>query len=191
MLRHRAIRRILALAALCLVVAPASASARVSVIPSDVNGDGLADVLVTDSVDVVDSTNKATVIFGSRELAAVPNYDQPGARGFRIVGGGGIEYAEIAGDTNGDGLADVLVNTSEGGPTLVYGRQSTEPRVLHRSMAERCSSRGAVAGRRHLVGERSVWLVARGCSRDQRRRHATRRSHRRGQHDCQRHDRVA
>ena len=153
MLRHRATRRILALAALCLVVAPASASARVSVIPSDVNGDGLADVLVTDSVDVVDSTNKATVIFGSRERGAVPNYDQPGARGFRIGGGGGIEYAEIAGDTNGDGLADVLVNTNQGGPTLVYGRQSTEPVDLDKLGGDGQALRRLSGDPSHVVGD--------------------------------------
>ena len=155
MLSHRTRRRIAALAVLAaaglVVVAPASA--KVGVIPSDVNGDGLADVLVTDSVDVVDSTNRATVIFGSRERAAVPNYDQPGARGFRIGGGNGVEYAEIAGDTNGDGLADLLVSTSDGGPTLVYGRTSTEPVDLDHLGSDGQALKQLSGDPSHVVGD--------------------------------------
>src|SRR5687768_973514 len=103
-----AMRPLLIAAALALFTAwPARAAA--PPIHTDVNGDGLADVALLDDVDSIDAAG-ATVLFGSRDRGAPAAREEPGDRGFRIVGGPSdtMGGAEVIGDVNGDGLADVL-----------------------------------------------------------------------------------
>jgi hypothetical protein len=107
-----------------LALTPATGAAKPS--SHDVNGDGLADVVVTQYRDSIDS-HYATVIFGSRDRAATVSATKPGARGFRINAQYvGIETAEIMGDANGDGLADIFTD-QDGSMSIVYGKRGTAP----------------------------------------------------------------
>nr|WP_285292760.1 FG-GAP-like repeat-containing protein [Aureimonas altamirensis] len=79
----------------------------------DLNGDGLADLLVG-APGSSSQTGKAYVVYGKTSTAAV-NLSALGAAGFSITGicagdaaGNSLSYA---GDVNGDGLADLIVNT--------------------------------------------------------------------------------
>ena len=100
----------------------------------DVNGDGLADVVV--GAPDGGSAGAAYVVFGQRtavnvDLAAL------GASGFRIDGASDLDQAGTAvagaGDVNGDGLADILIGapstdengTNSGSAYVVFGRQAT------------------------------------------------------------------
>jgi hypothetical protein len=105
----------------------------------DVNGDGLADVIVgAYPADQNGRQNSGSVwvVFGKRDLAVV-HLATLGAGGFRIDGavagdGAGFSVAG-AGDVNGDGLADVLLSarfaTAHGAETgsayVVFGKQSS------------------------------------------------------------------
>ncbi|MEA2478860.1 MAG: hypothetical protein QOJ07_782 [Thermoleophilaceae bacterium] len=101
--------------------------------PGDVNGDGLADVAV--GARFADGTNgadagSAYVIFGSASTATV-NLGSLGARGYRIDGAGGgtgdLGAALAgAGDQNGDGKGDLLVNDQDSA-YVVFGKSSTSP----------------------------------------------------------------
>lgn len=90
----------------------------------DVNGDGLADLVVGESPFGCQARpGTAYVIYGTRESATVDLRDL-GDRGFAIRGTGqdGLgEAVDGAGDVNGDGLADLVVGApaegSEGGPS--------------------------------------------------------------------------
>jgi len=89
----------------------------------DVNGDGLADVIVG-----AHGANAAYVVYGNTTGATV-NIDSTGgiaaSSGFRILGTSGAlgYWVSGAGDINGDGLADVLVgsSTANGFAYVVYG----------------------------------------------------------------------
>jgi hypothetical protein len=97
----------------------------------DVNGDGLADLIVGASQGGV-STGKVYVVFGTTSNATI-NLSALGAGGFVIDGpAGGLLGLDVAnaGDINGDGLADLLVgdvrsNTNKGTTYVVYGKTST------------------------------------------------------------------
>ncbi len=97
----------------------------------DVNGDGLADILINDGV------NAAYVVFGKTSDAPV-NVSSlaAGVGGFKLIGQAtnGITDVAMVGDFNGDGLADMLVSefgmplnstSAIGLGYLVYGRTST------------------------------------------------------------------
>ncbi len=104
----------------------------------DVNGDGLADLIV--GAPLADAAGndagRSYVVFGKTTTSTV-NLNNLGAGGFTINGKQGSDYighsVSSAGDINGDGLADLLVggqcadfNGNDAGQTfVVYGKTST------------------------------------------------------------------
>lgn len=96
----------------------------------DVNGDGLADVVVG-AKDANAKSGAAYVIFGKPDGASVHAHLLEPSQGFAIAGAPQMSYAGFcvagAGDVDGDGLSDVLiaapgVNTLAGRVYLVFGK---------------------------------------------------------------------
>jgi Ca2+-binding RTX toxin-like protein len=89
----------------------------------DVNGDGLADVIIGTNTDSVG----AYVVYGNASgtfVSVNANGDIAASNGFRITGpASGIYGYRVsgAGDINGDGLADLLVGSNATGYSLVLG----------------------------------------------------------------------
>ena len=77
----------------------------------DVNGDGLADIAVSNA-------NATYVIFGKKDDAPV-DVNNLGTSGFTITNNGFGNRAVAAGDVDGDGRADLLVSEVNGG-AIVY-----------------------------------------------------------------------
>ncbi|RFO96304.1 hypothetical protein DIC66_13405 [Rhodoferax lacus] len=100
----------------------------------DVNGDGLADVIVTSQV-AAGSAGASYVVFGKSNTTAIDMSSVAnGVGGFVITGASAGDISgfsvSIAGDVNGDGLADILmggpgVNGNAGASYLVYGKAGT------------------------------------------------------------------
>lgn len=90
----------------------------------DVNGDGLADLLVSDG-------GRGYVVFGKRDGSRV-DLAHLGSRGYALRGDA-ITVAGV-GDVNGDGRPDVLVQTYDsfidgppGAARVIFGRRPTDP----------------------------------------------------------------
>jgi hypothetical protein len=103
----------------------------------DVNGDGLADLIIgapTATVGVMASAGKAYVVFGRADTTAI-DLDNLGTAGFEILGTrangklGGASQVSTAGDINGDGLADLFVSSSAATGTayVVFGKTDSTP----------------------------------------------------------------
>jgi len=102
----------------------------------DVNGDGLADVIVG-----APGAGESYVVFGKADTASVTLSDvTAGIGGFVINGIHHGRSVSGAGDVNGDGLADVIVgafgadagdnNSNEGESYVVLGKRDTTPVFL-------------------------------------------------------------
>jgi len=99
----------------------------------DINGDGLADLLVGGPI-VNGGAGVTYVVFGKSSGSQIDLDDVvAGVGGFEITGGNRLEFFSEAagvGDINGDGLGDIVVG-SAGGPSspktayLVFGRTET------------------------------------------------------------------
>lgn len=107
---------------------------RALVLPGDLNGDGLADLVVGAPFadpDGRDNAGATYVVFGGTGGAA-PKLSAvvAGQGGFVIAGASAGDYSGFSlggGDFNGDGLRDVLLgayghNNNSGGAYVVYGR---------------------------------------------------------------------
>jgi hypothetical protein len=112
------------------------ASGREVAAAGDVNGDGLSDVIVG-ALFASDSAGASYVVFGKSGSASV-DLAALGGGGFRIEGAHTGDYSGAsvsgAGDTNGDGLADVIVGApgadpggvfNAGASYLVFGKSSS------------------------------------------------------------------
>jgi hypothetical protein len=108
--------------------------------PGDVNGDGLADLVVSgrEAGQFGGAPTVVYVIFGKRDTAAV-DLASLGSGGFVIRSGAGqltVADGHSAGDVNGDGLADVAVRTGidsdedAGSVQIVLGRRDAAPVAL-------------------------------------------------------------
>ena len=105
----------------------------------DVNGDGMADVIIGAPTDTIFSNGagKSYLVFGKADGMAVEltDLDGPaGTGGFVVTGIDGSDYSGIsvsdAGDVNGDGLADLIIgayraNGVAGESYVVFGRTDT------------------------------------------------------------------
>ncbi|MGY0195697.1 beta strand repeat-containing protein [Leptothrix sp. BB-4] len=98
----------------------------------DVNGDGLADLIVGASGAAI-TFGKSYVVFGKADGAAVDlSAISQGTGGFAINGdafaGAGGYSVSGAGDVNGDGLADLIVGANqEGRSYVVFGKADGAP----------------------------------------------------------------
>jgi len=139
----------------------------------DINGDGLADLLVgSDRSDPSSRTNagRSYVVFGKSSGTAVDlTAIAAGTGGFVINGQGASDYAGRslagAGDVNGDGFADLIVGApysdpaaggSAGRSYVVFGKSSTA--ALDLSAIAAGSGGFVING--HSVGDRSGTSVA-------------------------------
>lgn len=115
--------------------APSQYSGRSVAGGGDINGDGLADVLVL--APHWAGSGEAYAIFGKADTAAIDlSAVEAGTGGFLIGGFGPSEYmANIAGagDVNGDGLGDLIVETAtntyyrrDGQAYVVFGKTGTD-----------------------------------------------------------------
>ncbi|NBS64960.1 MAG: hypothetical protein EBT33_11525 [Betaproteobacteria bacterium] len=114
----------------------------------DVNGDGLADLLIGASLSDTAGADagNAYVVYGKTSTAAVElSALDVGSSGFRIVGQSAGDYAgssvSAAGDINGDGFADLVIGalnadqtlTDRGKVYIIYGGMSEATASVYQS----------------------------------------------------------
>ena len=98
----------------------------------DVNGDGLADVIIT-APGANGGGGRSYVVFGKTNTTAVNLSDVANSTGGFAInafdpGTGTYWYVQSAGDVNGDGLADIAVSsstTNQGSAYIVFGKADT------------------------------------------------------------------
>jgi Ca2+-binding RTX toxin-like protein len=101
----------------------------------DINGDGLADLLVLSpeaTVNGVVQVGKAYVVYGKTTTTAVTLADAMGSNGFVIAGESSVANNKLddvssAGDVNGDGIGDLILSSigydsNEGRSYVVFGQ---------------------------------------------------------------------
>ena len=83
----------------------------------DINGDGIDDLVVTTygTDDTGNYTGATYIVFGNADGTVPDVATLDGANGFKLAGGPGVDDSSIsvtpAADLNGDGIADLVVNT--------------------------------------------------------------------------------
>jgi hypothetical protein len=116
----------------------------------DVNGDGLADIVITAPPSVRDEKSDATsvyVIFGKRDSAPLDRLNL-GAGGFAIPHAAADADGELVPDVNGDGLADVAVIHSDNRVAyVVFGKRDAGTVTLGRLGAAGLRVMGFPSGR--------------------------------------------
>lgn len=93
-------------------------------ITRDLNGDGLADLIVGVPGQTGDP-GECYVVYGKADGATVKLTDVAAGNGGFVIKGGGINSGisvSSAGDVNGDGLSDMIVGAFEGKSYVVFGK---------------------------------------------------------------------
>ena len=112
----------------------------------DVNGDGLADVVIGDG-NINNTNNRAFVVFGSTNNPGSFVGTAVGTRGFIIQGATATgsklgDHVTIVDDFNGDGLADVVVSDEARRVYVVYGKASNTTVALGASSVDATGAAG-------------------------------------------------
>ncbi|MBA8667684.1 FG-GAP repeat protein [Holosporaceae bacterium 'Namur'] len=100
-------------------------------ITSDINGDGINDVIVSDPSSLTQK-GSTYVMFGSRSTISTDIYGLNGSNGFRIKGVSTSDNSGSslsgAGDINGDGIDDIIIGApGKDVSYVVFGSKSTFP----------------------------------------------------------------
>ena len=119
----------------------------------DLNGDGLADLIIGAPRAAPDGTfyaGTSYVVFGASGEQANVDLNALGARGFKILGAAEFDFSGVcvsgAGDVNGDGLADLIIgahgtdpngNNDAGTSYVVFGKEGEQADIKLNALGER------------------------------------------------------